>query len=469
MIGTLDSQVIDKYKEFQNKSGEYLDLDIERVEFKKISLSDNTFFEINPKKSEIDISLKNSNIDVSFVPLEKIDAQKGIMDSSVTRKIIEVYNGYTYFKENDVIFTKVTPSMENGNFAIAKNLTNGIGFGSSEYHVFRCKNFIPELLWLLFRADFFRKRAQKIMRGAGGLKRVPVDFFDTQYIPIPQDYSEKYKSIDIQRALVAFLEFWKINYTDVFRKTMNQQQPIFKKIKNTLVPATFRHDDTLVKSFNEFAKRSGYEIKLDEITFEKIDFFDIKKADLLSPKKLEKNQDLILQNAETNGFPVYSGASEYLCKVSELNYPGKIFIPNKENPDISFANNGDGSAGRNFFIHYDKYFINQERTVISFSNDIKFYSLFILNQINNMRAKYNMNRENRPTPKDLPKFGIQIVVPFHKKVNSFETQKILVEFWNCIFDDISKKFNNFEKISDLTAKIDEVLLHKTFNEIYWRK
>lgn len=35
MIGTLDSQVIEKFKEFQKKTGKYSDLDIENVEFER--------------------------------------------------------------------------------------------------------------------------------------------------------------------------------------------------------------------------------------------------------------------------------------------------------------------------------------------------------------------------------------------------------------------------------------------------
>jgi hypothetical protein len=468
MIGTLDSQVIAKFKEFQEKTGKYLDLIIEKVEFKNIALSDEKYFVLNPKKSEIDISLKNANVDVSFVPLEKINAQKGIMDTSEKRKILDVYKGYTYFKEDDVLFTKVTPSMENGNFAIAKNLTNGIAFGSSEYHVFRCKNFLPELLWLLFRANYFRNKAKKTMRGAGGLKRVPIEFFDTEYIPVPIDLNEQYNSIDIQRAIVEFLEFWKISYTDTSRQIVIHQKPILEKIKKALIPSTLRYDKTIVNSFNEFAKSNNYKIKLEEVTFKKIDFFNIKKNDLLSPKKLEKNQDLILQYSSDNGYPVYSGAIEPLCKVDESKYPNKIFVPNDQNPDISFANNGDGSAGRNFFVHTDKYFVNQERTVISFKNDNDFYSLYILNQIIKMRDKYNMNRENRPTPKDLPKFGIEIILPSHNTVSSFDIQKILVEFWEMILNNIDERFTKFDNIERLTDKIDEAFLYRIFSKIEWR-
>ena len=51
----------------------------------------------------------------------------------------KVKGKYTYFANEDIIMAKVTPCFENGNIAIAKNLKNNVGFGSSELFVFRTK------------------------------------------------------------------------------------------------------------------------------------------------------------------------------------------------------------------------------------------------------------------------------------------------------------------------------------------
>ena len=56
-----------------------------------------------------------------------------------TKKIEEVYQGYTYFAENDLLIAKITPCFENGKMSIAKNLVNSIGFGSTEFIVLRAK------------------------------------------------------------------------------------------------------------------------------------------------------------------------------------------------------------------------------------------------------------------------------------------------------------------------------------------
>ena len=46
----------------------------------------------------------------------------------------KVKKGFTYFENNDVLFAKITPCMENGKGAIVHGLTNGIGMGSTEFH-----------------------------------------------------------------------------------------------------------------------------------------------------------------------------------------------------------------------------------------------------------------------------------------------------------------------------------------------
>lgn len=54
--------------------------------------------------------------------------------------------------------------MENGKGAIAYGLTNGIGVGSTEFHVLRPINGISSPYWLLTltRMPIFRERAAKI-------------------------------------------------------------------------------------------------------------------------------------------------------------------------------------------------------------------------------------------------------------------------------------------------------------------
>lgn len=139
---------------------------------------------INPKKSEVNDL--DSNMLVSFIPMEDIDEHNIKVTPKRERKIGEVYKGYTYFKDNDVLVAKVTPCFENGKGGIVRNLTNGVGFGSSELYVLRTtEKVIPEYIyWMLQREDFVQKGTDR-MTGTGGLQRVPSDFVANYQIPLP--------------------------------------------------------------------------------------------------------------------------------------------------------------------------------------------------------------------------------------------------------------------------------------------
>ena len=77
--------------------------------------------------------------------------------------------------------------MENGKGAIVHGLTNGIGMGSTEFHVLRPINGISSPYWLLAltRMPIFRERAAKNMSGTGGQKRVSASYLDHFMVGLP--------------------------------------------------------------------------------------------------------------------------------------------------------------------------------------------------------------------------------------------------------------------------------------------
>jgi len=75
--------------------------------------------------------------EVSFVPMTAVEEESGRLDASEIRALGSVRRGYTPFRENDVIFAKITPCMENGKIALATGLKNDLGYGSTEFFVFR--------------------------------------------------------------------------------------------------------------------------------------------------------------------------------------------------------------------------------------------------------------------------------------------------------------------------------------------
>jgi type I restriction enzyme S subunit len=112
--------------------------------------------------------------------------REGIILPHETRFLEEVWKGYTHFQDNDVIFAKITPCMENGKIAFAKGLRNGLACGSTEFHVLRSLGVVlPEYLWRFIHQLDFRKEAERHMTGAVGQRRVPVQFLKETTIPLP--------------------------------------------------------------------------------------------------------------------------------------------------------------------------------------------------------------------------------------------------------------------------------------------
>lgn len=101
--------------------------------------------ECNPPRADV----PNDTL-ISFVEMAAV-SNDGHIVGAVDRPMLEVRKGsYTCFQENDIIIAKITPCMENGKCALAAGLTNGIGMGSSEFHVFRCgAGILPKYLYWL--------------------------------------------------------------------------------------------------------------------------------------------------------------------------------------------------------------------------------------------------------------------------------------------------------------------------------
>jgi hypothetical protein len=91
------------------------------------------FAEVNPSRKG-KIGLAPSEL-VSFVPMTAVDDVTGTIARPEMRTFAEVAKGYTWFLDGDVIFARITPCMQNGKAALAKNLMNAVGFGSTEFHV----------------------------------------------------------------------------------------------------------------------------------------------------------------------------------------------------------------------------------------------------------------------------------------------------------------------------------------------
>lgn len=137
--------------------------------------------------------------EVTFVPMSAVDEGIGEVTKPEVRTYGEVSKGYTSFKNRDVLFAKVTPCMENGKAAIAGSLLNGLGFGSTEFHVLRPTDVVlPEYLFHFIRQPVFRTYAASAFVGTGGLQRVPPDFLARVKLPLPT-FPEQQRIVEVLR------------------------------------------------------------------------------------------------------------------------------------------------------------------------------------------------------------------------------------------------------------------------------
>ncbi len=151
-----------------------------------------------PQKSEARAKLTSED-EVSFVPMENLGIGSKELTLNGTRPLSEVAGSYTYFAEGDVLLAKITPCFENGKLGIARNLVNGVGFGSSEYIVIRPSPEVDaDFLYHFLNRATFREEGAKQMTGAVGHKRVPKDYIEGALIPVPP--------IKEQRRIVTLLD-----------------------------------------------------------------------------------------------------------------------------------------------------------------------------------------------------------------------------------------------------------------------
>ncbi len=136
--------------------------------------------EVNPKT---DLHGLKSDSLVSFIPMADV-TESGYWVGRQVRPLCDVRVGYTAFAEDDVLFAKITPCMENGKGAHVKGLVNGLGFGSTEFHVLRTKgDNDPRYIFHWLQTKQTRLRAIAYMGGSAGQQRVQKDFFVNYRVP----------------------------------------------------------------------------------------------------------------------------------------------------------------------------------------------------------------------------------------------------------------------------------------------
>lgn len=163
-----------------------------RFELRSSKFPNYTLSELVDMDATISFRNLDKDMSVTFVPMECIDEKYGEI-AEYRETTISNTKGYTKFRENDLLWAKISPCMQNGKSAIARNLKNGLGCGSTEYFVLRPKDeaVLIEYIYLLLRHQELLKAAQSALGGTAGQQRVSMEYLKSKIIPLPEVYIQK--------------------------------------------------------------------------------------------------------------------------------------------------------------------------------------------------------------------------------------------------------------------------------------
>ena len=145
---------------------------------------------------------------------------------------LKAFAGGTKFRNGDTIMARITPCLENGKIAKVNVLgKDEIGFGSTEYIVFRARPEVADedYLYYLVCSPLVRESAIKSMVGSSGRQRVQTDVVQNLIIDVPDLATQKkigsvLKMFDdrialnnkinenLQQQAATLFESWFVNY-----------------------------------------------------------------------------------------------------------------------------------------------------------------------------------------------------------------------------------------------------------------
>ena len=249
--------------------------------------------QINPRHLS---NIVPDDLEVSFVPMAALDEDYWMLRDKRTRPFGEVKKGYTHFAEGDVLFAKITPCMENGKAAIARNLVNGIGCGTTELHVLRPEMGIPsEYIYHYVHQESFRERAAASMTGTAGQLRVPVKFMREVPIPLPP--------LPEQRLIVARVEAL-LEQVRKAKEALDKVPPIMKRFRQAVLKKAFsgeltagwRKEHLNLEPAGELLKRIQHERKR---RYEE----EVRRAKAEGRKPPKKPKHLEMEPLDTSDLP----------------------------------------------------------------------------------------------------------------------------------------------------------------------
>lgn len=274
---------------------------------------------INPKSPGF-----QDELTVSFVPMPKV-GENGEFDSSEIKTYQEVKKGFTYFQNGDVLFAKITPCMENGKGAIAHSLENGVGFGSTEFHVLRpCLKYVTSK-WLFYLLSWqtFRKEAEKNMTGSAGQKRVPKSFLEEYDVDLPNVNTQE-KMTDTLDKLCTLIFLRKQQLAKLDELVKARFVEMFGDITETVSLSYYITSLLAGKSLAGEEECNNKVLKTGAATYDEFDSTQVKNLPIdyvPRPEHLLKTGDVIISRMNTTELV---GAAAYVWEA-----PFNTYLPDR--------------------------------------------------------------------------------------------------------------------------------------------
>lgn len=208
---------------------------------------------------------------------------------------IEEFKGGTKFRNMDTIMARITPCLENGKTSQIRCLDNGeVGFGSTEYIVFRAKEGTdPDYLYYLICSPLVRDPAIKSMVGSSGRQRVQTDVVSNLHISVP-DYKEQIKIGGLLKALDDKIQL----NTEINKNLSEEIQLLCNAWLSEYIPFDGVCPDdwklTPLSSFAQFI--SGYSYKGTELQASSTAMATIKNFNRKGGFKLDGYKEIIPSN-----------------------------------------------------------------------------------------------------------------------------------------------------------------------------
>ena len=279
---------------------------------------------LNPKRPQLDYSYDAPTI---FLPMASVDAKTGSITVAEKKRFFEVSKGYTYIEEGDVLFAKITPSMQNGKHAVAHNLMNGFAFGSTEFHILRpTKKVIADWIHQFLRQKSILVEAKSHFRGTAGQQRVPASFLNELSIPLPPLAEQKQIAARLNEQMAIATEA---------RNAAEEQLGAAKALTHAYLREVLPlNEDDLPDGWEwvqlgEVCEEQKKTIKSNSLNSNPLPYLGLEHIQSNTGTILLSHQDVPNENVLSNTFYfddshiLYGKLRPYLNKVARPSFPGK--------------------------------------------------------------------------------------------------------------------------------------------------